>query len=156
MRRLPLTLAGVLLSTLLVAGCGGGAEVGVVVTAPPPPTAAFDVGARVNGERLFGVDVFPDDQQTIQLRVGDTLELDSSGPVSWETVAGPTAGVPTQTGTALLYGGATFTEAVSTPGQLVFDVSAPEPLLDPVSITVYATSLDDALQTARIDIVVTN
>lgn len=157
MRRLPFTLASVLLSTLLVAGCGGGADVGVVVTAPPPPpTAAFDVGAQVNGTPLAGVDVYPDDQQTIQVRAGDTLELDSTGPVSWETVAGSTAGVPTQTGGTLLFGGAAFAEAVSSPAQLVFVISASDPLVAPVSVTVYATSLDDPLQVARIDIVVTN
>jgi hypothetical protein len=155
MRNLNISLACVLVASLFVTGCGGGVEVGVVVS-PPPPSAAFDVGARLNGHRLQGVDVFPDDQQTIQVQTGDVLELDSSGPVSWETVAGSAAGIPTQTGGTLLYQGVAFSEAVSTPGQLILSISANQPLVAPVSITVYATSLEDAYQTARFDIVVTD
>ncbi len=154
MRYLGTSLTCVLIASLFVTGCGGGVDVGVVVS--PPPTAAFDVGAQLNGHPLAGVDVFPDEQQTIQVVVGDTLELDSSGPVSWETVAGTAAGIPTQTGGTLLFEGVAFTEVVSTPGQLTLAISANQPLAAPVSMTVYATSLDDASQTATFDIVVTN
>ena len=155
MRNLKLSLAGVLVASLFLTGCGGGVEVGIVVT-PPPPDAAFDVGARLNGHRLQGVDVFPDDHQVLQVQAGDVLELDSSGPVSWETVAGSAAGIPTQTGGTLIYQGVAFSEAVSTSSQLILSISASQPLVAPVSITVYATSLVDAYQTARFDIVVTD
>lgn len=154
MRPLNFSLACVLVSTLFVAGCGGGVDVAVEVP-PPPPSAAFDIGATLDGQRLAGVDVFPGDDQTIQVQTGDVLELDSSGPVSWEMVAGTAAGIPTQSGATLLFGGVAFTETVSTPGQLTLAISASQPLVAPVPITVYATSLDDAYQTARIDIVVT-
>lgn len=153
MRKLSLSLAGVLLTGVLLTACGGG-SVDVVIT-PPPPSAAFDVGARLNGQRLHGVDVFPDDEQTIQVQTGDVLELDASGPVTWETQAGTAAGIPTQTGGTFLYQGVAFGEAVSTPGQLILSISASQQVLAPVTMTVYATSLDDAYQTARIDIVVT-
>ena len=152
-KRLLLPLA-VLACGLLLTACGGGVDVGVEI--PPPPHAAFDVGAKLNGQWLGDVDVFPDDEQTIQVRVGDVLELDASGAVDWETVAGNTAGIPTQAGTTILYGGAAFTESVSTPYQLVFAVSSAQPLPAPVQLTVYATSRDDAYQTARINVVVTN
>lgn len=154
MRKLSLTLVAVVTSGLLMTACGGGVEVGVEI--PPPPNADFDIGAKLNGQRLHGVDVFPDDEQTIQVQVGDVLELDSSGPVYWETVAGNSAGIPTQAGTTVLYGGAAFTEAVSTRDQLVFTISSAQPLVAPVQMTIYATSLHDAYQTARIDLVVTN
>jgi len=153
MRQLNFSLACVLVASLFVAGCGGGVDVAVEI--PPPPSAAFDIGATLNGQRLAGVDVFPDDDQTIQVQTGDVLELDSSGPVSWETVAGTAAGIPTQSGATLLFEGVAFTETVSTPGQLTLAISASQPLVAPVPITIYATSLDDAYQTARIDIVVT-
>lgn len=154
MRQLKLSLIAVLAASVVLTACGGGVDVGVVVT--PPPQANFDIGAKLNGHRIHRIDVYPDDEQTIQLQVGDILELDSSGPVAWETVAGNTAGVPTQVGTTVLYGGAAFTETVSTPGQLVFSISSTQPLVAPVPLTIYATSLDDAYQTARIDLVVTN
>jgi hypothetical protein len=154
MKSLNLSLLGVLAASLLLSGCGGGVDVTVEV--PPPPVAAFDLGAKLNGHPLVDVDVFPDEEQTIQVRVGDTLELASSGPVSWETVAGSSAGVPTESGGTLLFEGVAFTETLSTPGRLVLAISADQPLLLPVPVTVYATSLDDYTQTARIDIVVTN
>jgi len=153
MRKLTLSLVAVAAAGLLLTACGGGVEVGVEI---PPPQADFDVGAKLNGQWLGDVDVFPDDEQTIQVQVGDVLELDSSGPVAWETVAGNSAGIPTQAGTTVLYGGAAFTETVSTSGQLVFAISSAQPLVAPVQMTVYATSLHDAYQTARIDLVVTN
>lgn len=154
MRKSTLCLLAVLTAGVLLSACGGGVEVGVEI--PPPPSADFDLGAKLNGQWLNNVDVFPDEEQTIQVQVGDVLELDSSGPVAWETVAGTTAGIPTQAGTTVLYGGAAFTETVSTHDQLVFAISSAQPLVAPVQMTVYATSLYDAYQTARIDIVVTN
>jgi len=153
MRKLSLSLVAMAASGLLLTACGGGVDVGVEI---PPPQADFDVGAKLNGQWLGDVDVFPDDEQTIQVQVGDVLELDSSGPVEWETVAGNSAGIPTQAGTSVLYGGAAFTETVSTTGQLVFAISSAQPLAAPVQMTIYATSLHDAYQTARIDLVVTN
>ena len=153
MRRLTLPLACVLTAGLLLTGCGGGVEVGIDVS--PPPSAAFDVVAKLNGYPLTNVDVFPDQDQTIQVQTGDVLELDASGPVSWETVAGTTAGIPTQSGATVVYGGVDFTETISTPGQLTLAISAPQPLAAPVPLTFYATSQYDANQTARIDIVVT-
>ena len=154
MKRLNLSLTGLLIASFFVSGCGGGVDVAVVV--PPPPTAAFDLGAKLNGRPLINVDVFPDEEQTLQVRVGDTLELDSSGPVSWETAAGSSAGIPTQSGGTLLFEGVAFTETLSTSGQLVLAISAGQALVAPVPMTVYATSLDDYTQTARVDIVVTN
>ena len=155
MTRLNLSLASLLTGTLFIAGCGGGVDVAVEIP-PPPPNYAFDLGAKLNGLPLAGVDVFPDDQQTIQVQVGDTLELDSSGRVSWETVAGSSAGIPTQAGGTLLFEGVAFSEIISTSGQLVLAISASQPLAVPVPVTVYATSLDDFTQTARIDILVTH
>jgi len=152
MRNFLLPLASVLTAGLFLTGCGGGVEVGIDVS--PPPSAAFDLGAKLDGQPLAGIDVFPGDEQTIQVQTGDVLELDTSGPVSWETVAGSTAGIPTQTGATVIYQGVAFTETVSTPGQLVLAISASQPLVAPVQMTVYATSLDDAFQTARVDIVV--
>jgi len=153
MRYFIVPLASVLTAGLFLTGCGGGVEVGIDV--PVTPNAAFDVGAKLNGIPLTSIDVFPDEEQTIQVQTGDVLELDSSGPVSWEMVAGSSAGIPTQTGSSVLFDGVAFTETVSTAGQLVLAVSASQPLTAPVPVTVYATSRDDAWQTARIDIVVT-
>ena len=153
MRSLTLPLACVLTAGFLLTGCGGGVDVGIDVS---PPSAAFDLGAKLNGYPLTNVDVFPDQDQTIQVQTGDVLEIDASGPVSWETVAGSTAGIPTQSGSTVIFDGVAFTETVSTPGQLTLAVSASQPLTAPVPLTIYATSLDDASQTARIDIVVTH
>jgi len=155
MRKLNLSLIAVLAAGAVLTACGGGVDVGIEIP-PPPPQANFDIGAKLNGQWLHGIDVYPDDEQTIQVQVGDVLELDSSGPVAWETVAGNSAGIPTQAGATVLYGGAAFTETVSSPGQLVLAISSAQPLVAPVPLTIYATSLDDAYQTARIDLVVTN
>jgi len=154
MPKFKLSLFAAISTAFMLTACGGGVEVGIEI--PPPPQADFDVGATLNGRWLSYVDVFPDEEQTIQVRVGDVLELDASGPVAWETVAGTSAGIPTESGATVLYGGAAFTETVSTPRELVVAISAAYPLAGPVPLTIYATSLHDAYQTARIDLVVTN
>ena len=143
--------AGALLVSAAVAlsGCGGGGGGDYV---PPPP--AFDIGVLVAGQPLAGVGVLPGYQQTIYLAVGQTFELDSTGPVAWTVVIGG-ASVP-ESGATIDYGGATIQEVLTTTTHFAANTWAFAPLVAPVQVTLYATSLLDASQVATINFILTN
>ena len=150
MRPIRVYAGGLLVSAALVlSGCGGGGGGDYV---PPPP--AFDIGILVAGQPIFGVDVLPGYQQTIYLAVGQTFELDSSGPVAWAVVVGGSA-VP-ESGATIDYGGARIQEVLTTTAQFAANTGAFAPLAAPVLVTLYATSLLDASQVATIDLILTN
>lgn len=119
---------------------------------PPPP--AFDIGVLVAGQPLAGVGVLPGYQQTIYLAVGQTFELDSTGPVAWTVVVGG-ASVP-ESGATIDYGGATIQEVLTTTTHFAANTWAFASLVAPVQVTLYATSLLDASQVATINLILTN
>ena len=119
---------------------------------PPPPV--FDIGLVVGGQPLAGVAILPGVQQTIYLAVGLTFELDSTGPVAWTVVIG---GVPVpERGATIFNGGATIQEVLTTTTHFAAHTYASEPLVAPVQVTLYATSLLDASQVATINLILTN
>lgn len=152
---LSLSFASVLVAGLLVTGCGGGVEVGVVV--PPPDNGPdFDIIALIDGQRLSGVDVFPGEAQTISVIAGDAFELDSSGPVFWDLSAGNSAEVPAAAGSTFVYQGAALNETSVGDSHLVLAVSSNAPAGSSVPITVTATSRFDQSQFATITLLVRN
>ena len=155
MPKLNISLACVLIATLLVTGCGGGVEVGVVV-APPDNGPDFDVVAMIDGQRLSGVDVFPGEAQTISVVAGDSFELDSSGPVFWDLSAGNSSDVPASAGSTFIFQGAALNETSVGDSHLVLAVSSSAAAGSSIPITVTVTSKFDASQFATINLLVSN
>ena len=147
-----LSSAGVLAAGILLAGCGGGVEVGVVV--PPDRGPDFDLIALIDGQRLSGVDVFPGETQTVSVVDGDAFELDSSGPVYWDLTAGGSAEVPAAAGSTFVYLGAALNQSSVGNFHLVLAVHSSAPPGSTVPITIYATSQDDPDQYATIQLLV--
>ena len=136
-------------ATVALSGCGGGGEGDYV---PPPP--AFNIGVLVGGQPLAGVGILPGVEQTIYLPVGQTFELDSTGPVAWAVVIG---GVPVPaSGATVFNGGATIQEVLTTSTHFAAHTYAAQPLVAPVRVTLYATSLLDANQVATINFILIN
>ena len=150
MKSIRIYAAALLVSAAVVlSGCGGGGGGDYV---PPPP--AFDIGVLVGGQPLAGIRVLPGYQQTIYLAVGQTFQLDSTGPVAWAVVVGG-ASVP-ESGATVFYGGATIQEVLTTTTHFAAHTWASAPLVAPVQVTLYATSLLDASQVATIDFILGN
>jgi len=143
--------AGALLVSvaLILSGCGGGGESGFV---PPPP--AFDIGVRVSGQPLVGVTVLPGDTVTVSFAVGQSFELQSTGPVVWSVLVGGVS-VP-ESGATITYGGATIQEVLTTSTQFAAHTGAFAPLIAPVQLTVHATSLIDGNQVATVNLILNN
>jgi hypothetical protein len=144
-------------ATLFLTGCGGG-SVTVVAEVPPPPPPAFDLVMFANGVQLPGVELFPGEEQTVYLPVGQAFLLDSSGPVAWSAaVAGSPVVLPGVNGT-ISYGGATILQTQITNFQFRAStfLTNPIPLPAPVPTVFFATSLNDPHQVAKLNIVLTN
>jgi hypothetical protein len=146
-------------ATLVLSGCGGGGSVDVgVVVASPPPRPAFDLVMFANGVQLPGVELFPGEEQTVYLPVGQAFLLDSSDPVAWSAaVAGSPVPLPGVNGT-ISYGGATILQTRITNFQFGAStfLTNPAPLPAPVPTVFFATSLNDPHQVARLNIILTN
>jgi hypothetical protein len=155
MPKLNTSLACVLIASLLVTGCGGGVEVGIVV--PPPDNGPdFDVVAMIDGQRLSGVDVFPGEAQTISVVAGDSFELDSSGPVFWDLSAGNSSDVAASAGSTFIFQGAALNETSVGDSHLVLAVSSSAAAGSSIPITVTVTSKFDPSQFATINLLVSN
>ena len=154
MRHLNIALAGVLASSLFLAGCGGGVEVDVTV--PPDRGPDFDLIALIDGHRLAGVDVFPGEEETISVVAGDAFELDSSGSVFWDLSAGGSAAVQASAGSTFIYRGASLHETSVGDAHLVLAVDSSAPAGSTIPITITVTSQFDPGQVATVNLLVTN
>ena len=141
-------------ATLLLSGCGGGGSIELSGSSSPPPPA-FDIIAVVNGSVVPGPSVLPGEVRTLVVRVGSTFLFDSSGDVVYRMVVGGKTIVGY--GNLIDYGNVYIQELItSSPRQYHASTSLKAPLVGPVPITLYATSVHDGNQVARIDIEITN
>lgn len=149
MKSIPLYIRCLLVAVTVsvLSACGGGEDY-----TPLPP--AFEVGVLVAGQPVVGVDVQPGYQQTINLAIGQSFELDSTAPVAWAITVGGSS-VPL-TGGTIYYDTATIQELVKTSTKLAASTAAYGPLSTPMRVTVKATSLMDPSQVATIDLVFSN
>jgi hypothetical protein len=138
-------------ATLGLAGCGGGGE--VVIDAPPVvvavpvvvPAAAFDIIMFVNGQKIPGVALKPDQEQDVDVPVGNNFELATSGPVAWTVVVGGVI-VQAPTGSIINYGLITNVRYAANTRQV-------GPMANPVVVSLIATSLTDPRQEAQLNVV---
>lgn len=144
-------------ATLLLSGCGGGAVIEVSgYVPPPPPPAAFDIVAAVDGRVVPGLQVFPGEAQTLSIRAGSSFLVDSTDAVAYTLVVGGNRIDNIGPGYLVSYAGVTSQITKLTRLQFGAITSAAGPVVAPVVLTLYATSLYDSSQVARLDIVVTN
>lgn len=148
-------LPAVVLASLFIAGCGGGVDVGVVV-APPDNVPGFDVIALIDGQRVSGVDVFPGESQTISVVAGDSFELDSSGPVSWDVSAGGSTAVAALAGSTFVYRGAALYETSVGDSHFVMGTSSSAPPGSSIPIDITVTSKVDPSQVSTITLLVSD
>jgi hypothetical protein len=140
-------------STMLLAGCGGGASLDIVVDGSDIP--AFDVIMFANGVRVPTVLVEPGFEQTIELPAGNNFELATSGPVAWTVVTGGVEVQP-QVGGLVVFSGITLSPTTITNARYAANTSRAGLLANPVVVTFIATSTQDPSQEAQINIVLTN
>lgn len=155
MPRFKLALPLIMLASLLLVGCGGGVDVGVVAPAPDNGPD-FDVIALIDGQRVSGVDVFPGEAQTISVVAGDSFELDASGPVFWDVSAGGSAAVEASAGSTFIYQGATLAETSVGDSHLVLGTSSTAAPGSSIPINITVTSKGDSSQVSTITLLVTN
>jgi hypothetical protein len=142
-------------SALILTGCGGGsAGVSAEVTIPVTQTAAFDIGAQLNGLPVANFDVEPGDNQTISVPVGASFELDSNAGVYWTVYVNGNA--INGTNNSIIVDNATLTETLTNSEQFAGYATSQGPLANPVQLTLVATSQIDGSQTAQINIIITN
>ncbi len=149
-------------ATLGLAGCGGGGE--VVIDAPPvvvavpvavpvaAPTAAFDIIMFVNGQKIPGVALRPDQEQDVDVPIGNNFELATSGPVAWTVVVGGVI-VQAPTGSVINYGGAEVLPSLITNARYAANTRQAGPMVNPVVVSLIATSLADPRQEAQLNVV---
>ena len=128
---------------LTLAACGGGGADAV----------AFDVAVVVAGQPTGGT-YGPGNSPTIYVRVGQSIEIDASESVDWILYVGGTA--VSGNGATVHYAGADVTLIAESPSRIALDTFAAFPLLDPIPITLVATSTFDSAIVATVNVLVTN
>jgi len=124
-----------------ISACGGGGDSGSF-------NITVVVGGQPSGE--FG----PGNSQTVYVRAGESFELDASEPVIWTLYVAGTA--VSGSGTTVHYAGADITLTEESPSRVAVDTFAEFPLLDPIPVTLVATSTFDAAQVATVNVLITN
>lgn len=143
-----------------MAGCGGGASVGTdgvgvnIVAIVPSPPPDFEISALVSGLSIAWFRLFPGDESTLFIPVGQTFEFDSTRPVVWSLVVGGNV-IPGANNT-IDFAGVTVHELSITPNRFVASVYSAGPLAFSVPIEIFAASPNDPTSFAKIDVVFTN
>lgn len=130
-------------AAVLLAGCGGGGGSDNNVT--------LGINAIVEGQPVTTV-FEPGSTGTIDVVVGQSIELDANEPVNWAFSVGgsPLFG----DGTTVYYNGLAITETAVSPSRVVIDTTVTGAYASPVTITLAATSTIDAAEVANVDLVV--
>jgi hypothetical protein len=132
--------AAVAAASLALSACGGGYVDG---------TVGIDVvvsGQVVNGwvAPMGGV-------ERVNLRVGQSVQLDAGEPVVWTMLAGGSAFPGNLT---IYYGGAYITQTLVGTRRLLVDTSAPGPLVAGVPVRFTAVSTYDGALVTTVDVVI--
>ena len=142
-RTLRSAASAVLLTVALgLSACGGGGDSGT-----------FDIAVVVAGQPSGG-NIGPGSSPTIYVRAGQSFELDASEPVIWTLYVAGTA--VSGSGTTVHYAGVDVTLTAESPSRIAVDTFAGFPLLDPIPVTLVATSTFDSAQVATVNVVITN
>lgn len=127
--------------TLTLAACGGGGGSG-----------SLDVAVVVGGRTVDTVNQ-GGQASTINVPVGQSIELDASEPVVWTLYVGNTAVSGNST---VFYGGVEVQVTALTASRVAIDTYSSYALTQSVPITMVATSTYDSAQVATAYIYITN
>jgi hypothetical protein len=128
--------------TLTLAACGGGGG----------GSGSLDVAVVVGGQTVDTVNQ-GGQASTINVPVGQSVELDASEPVVWTLYVGNTSISGNST---VVYGGVEVTVTALTASRVAIDTYSPYALTQSVPITMVATSTYDSAQVATAYIYITN
>jgi hypothetical protein len=146
LRRGALRSAGVvslLALALTLPACGGGGS----------DAATFDVTVVVAGQPTGG-SYGPGSSPTLDVRAGQSIELDASESVYWTLYVAGTA--VSGSGTTVHYAGADVTLTAQSPSRIAVDTYAAFPLSGAIPVTLVATSTFDEAIVATVNVLITN
>lgn len=126
-----------------LSACGGGGDAFVT----------FDVGVRVGGVVVSGPPVSSGSHRSITMYAGQSIELDANEPVYWTLLVG---GSSVFGGVTVVYAGLAITQTAISSSRIAVDTSTRFGLVNPVPMTLIATSRIDSAQVATVDVLVTN
>jgi hypothetical protein len=137
--------AGLSVLTMLATACGGGnsgPQVGV-------PGILLQVGTRVDGV-VLDVSAFAGQEVALAIHPGQSIELDASEPVAWSVSVngGPTL----DAGNSVVVGGVTITESTVSPSRVGITTAVTGAAVQPVAVTLVATSVSDVAQVATVQL----
>ena len=135
--------ASLLAFGLTLSACGGGGS----------DTVAFDVAVVVAGQPTGGT-YGAGSSPTIYVRAGQSIELDASESADWTLYVAGTA--VSGSGATVHYAGADVTLIAESPSRIAVDTFAAFPLLDPIPVTMVATSTFDSAVVATVNVLITN
>lgn len=128
---------------LVLSACGGGGS----------DSGSFDVSVVVAGQPTGGT-YGPGSSPAVYVRAGQTIELDASESVYWTLYVAGTA--VSGSGTTVHYRGADITLTAESASRIAVDTYAAFPLVDPIPMTLVATSAFDSAIVATVNVLVTN
>lgn len=128
---------------LTLPACGGGGS----------DAATFDVTVVVAGQPTGG-SYGPGSSPTLDVRAGQSIELDASESVYWTLYVAGTA--VSGSGTTVHYAGADVTLTAQSPSRIAVDTYAAFPLSGAIPVTLVATSTFDEAIVATVNVLITN
>ena len=131
-----------LFTALALTACGGSVDGG----------ASIDIGVRVAGQPVSSPP--SSGRQSVEMRAGQSIELDAREPVTWTLRVGNTSFQGPST--AVFYRGVTITQTALSASRIALDTSASGYLPASVAVTLTAVSTYDAAIVGTVDVWVTN
>ncbi len=126
-----------------LSACGGGGD-GYIT---------LDIGILVGGVVVSGPPVYSGGHRSITMYAGQSIQLDANEPVYWTLLVGGGSVVGSVT---VVYAGLAVTQTTISDSRIVVDTSSRFGLVNPVPMTLIATSTIDSAQVATVDVLVTN
>ncbi len=133
----------VLAAAASLSACGGGGDA----------YATLDIGVLVGGVVVSGPPVYSGGHRSITMYAGQSIQLDANEPVYWTLLVGDSSVVGSVT---VVYAGLAITQTAISDSRIIVDTSSRFGLVNPVQMTLIATSTIDSAQVVTVDVLVTN
>ena len=124
-----------------------------MITAGGDAYATLDIGVLVGGVVVSGPPVYSGGHRSITMYAGQSIQLDANEPVYWTLLVGDSSVVGSVT---VVYAGLAITQTAISDSRIIVDTSSRFGLVNPVQMTLIATSTIDSAQVVTVDVLVTN